>query len=141
MKYFSRIKAHITQFSARGMSPAKIASGIALGNFIGFIPLIGVHTVMAIGLAYILRLNPLFVFLGTQISNPVSFPFLLFISAEIGNLLLKGGFLEIKFSKDINYLAHYILPLIVGSLVLGIIVSALSYFLIKNFLNRRHNRL
>jgi uncharacterized protein (DUF2062 family) len=141
MKYFEKLKDYIIRFNKKGLSPAEIASAVALGNFIGFIPIIGTHTIIALGLSYILRLNTLIVFLGTQISNPVSFPFQIFISAEIGNLILHGRFLEIKFSRDISYLNHYIWPIIVGGLVLGIVVSGLSFFLIKYFLNKRRGSL
>jgi uncharacterized protein (TIGR03546 family) len=137
MKYFSKLKDYVIRFNKRGLSPHQIALAIALGNFIGFIPIIGTHTVIAIGLAFIFRLNLLIVILGTQISNPISYPFQLFISAETGNLILNGKFLEIEFSKEINYLSHYLLPIIVGSPILGIIVSCLSYTLIKFFLNKR----
>jgi uncharacterized protein (TIGR03546 family) len=137
MKYFSKLKDYVIRFNKRGLSPHQIALAIALGNFIGFIPIIGIHTVIAIGLAFIFRLNLLIVILGTQISNPISYPFQLFISAETGNLILNGKFLEIEFSKEINYLSHYLLPIIVGSPILGIIVSFLSYTLIKFFLNKR----
>jgi uncharacterized protein (DUF2062 family) len=141
MKYFEKLKDYIIRFNKKGLSPAEIASAVALGNFIGFIPIIGTHTIIALGLSYILRLNTLIVFLGTQISNPISFPFQIFISAEIGNLILHGRFLEIKFSRDISYLNHYIWPIIVGGLVLGIVVSGLSFFLIKYFLNKRRGSL
>jgi uncharacterized protein (DUF2062 family) len=141
MKYFEKLKDYIIRFNKKGLSPAEIAFAVALGNFIGFIPIIGTHTIIALGLSYILRLNTLIVFLGTQISNPISFPFQIFISAEIGNLILHGRFLEIKFSRDISYLNHYIWPIIVGGLVLGIVVSGLSFFLIKYFLNKRRGSL
>jgi uncharacterized protein (TIGR03546 family) len=137
MRYFSKLKDYVIRFNKRGLSPHQIALAIALGNFIGFMPIIGTHTVIAIGLAFIFRLNLLIVILGTQISNPVSYPFQLFISAETGNLILNGKFLEIEFSREINYLSHYLLPIVVGSLILGIIVSCLSYTLIKFFLNKR----
>jgi uncharacterized protein (DUF2062 family) len=137
MRYFSKLKDYVIRFNKRGLSPHQIALAIALGNFIGFMPIIGTHTVIAIGLAFIFRLNLLIVILGTQISNPISYPFQLFISAETGNLILNGKFLEIEFSKEINYLSHYLLPIIVGSPILGIIVSFLSYTLIKFFLNKR----
>jgi uncharacterized protein (DUF2062 family) len=139
MKYFVKLKDYIIRFNKKGLSPTEIAFAVALGNFIGFIPIIGTHTVIAIGLSYILRLNTLIVFLGTQISNPISIPFQIFISAEIGNLILNGRFLEIKFSGNVNYLNHYIWPIILGSLVLGIVVSGLSFFLVRYFLNKRRS--
>ncbi len=139
MKYFSKLKDIIIRFSKKGLSPREIALAIAVGTFIAFIPVMGTHTVTAFALAYVLRLNTLIVILGSQISNPLSYPFQLFISAEVGSLILNGTFLEITFSSDINYLDHYILPIIVGSLVLGFIVSILSYILIKNILYKRRH--
>ena len=137
MKYLARIKDYILRFYKKGLSPHEIATGIALGIFIGCVPMLGVHTIMAIGLASLLRLNTLVVLIGTQISNPISFPFQIFVSAEVGSLILNGHFLDIKFSRDINYLNEYILPIIIGGLVLGIILSMASYIVIKFFLKRR----
>lgn len=140
MKYFKTLKEYIIKLSKKGLSPSEIAGAVAVGNFIGFIPLIGTHTLIAFGLAYVLRLNPLIVFLSTQISNPISYPFQIFISAEVGNLILKGSFIKIKFSKDMNYLSHYVWPIIVGSQVLGVIVSGTSYLVINYFLKKRRGR-
>jgi len=140
MKYFKTLKEYIIKLSKKGLSPSEIAGAVAVGNFIGFIPLIGTHTLIAFGLAYVLRLNPLIVFLSTQISNPISYPFQIFISAEVGNLILKGSFIKIKFSKDMNYLTHYVWPIIVGSQVLGVIVSGTSYLVINYFLKKRRGR-
>ncbi|MBE0425093.1 MAG: DUF2062 domain-containing protein [Nitrospirae bacterium] len=137
MKSFARLKDYIIRVSKKGLSPNEIASAVSIGTFIACIPLIGIHTIIAIALASLLRLNTFVVLLGTQISNPLSFPFQLFISAEIGSLILNGHFLDIKFSKDINYVSHYIAPIIIGSLVLGITISILSYLLVKIFLTKR----
>ena len=138
MKYLAKLKDYIVRFSSKGLSTNEIAFGIALGNFVGFIPVMGTHTIVAIGLAYLLRLNTLIVLLGTQISNPLSYPFQLFITAEVGNLILNGRFLEMKFSKEISYyLDHLVWPIIVGSLVLGVIISGLSFFLVRSFLRKR----
>ena len=138
MKYLSKLKDYILRFSSKGLSTNEIAFGIALGNFVGFIPVMGTHTIVAIGLAYLLRLNTLIVLLGTQISNALSYPFQLFITAEVGSLILNGRFIEMKFSKQISYyLDHFVWPIIVGSLVLGVIISVLSFFLVRGFLRKR----
>lgn len=137
MKYFIKLKDTLVRFSKKGLSPKKIALAIAVGNFIGFIPIMGTHTITAFVLSYTLRLNTLIVILGTLISNPISYPFQLFISAEVGSFIMKGKFLEITFSGNINYIDHYILPIIVGSIVLGSTVSILSFILIKNFLYKK----
>ena len=141
MKYILKLKEYILRFSKKGLTPHEIALGVALGIFVAFIPLFGTHTVTAIALASILRVNTLVVLLGTQISNPLTFPLQLFVSAEIGSLILHGQFLEITFSHEMSaLLSHYLLPIIVGGLVLGVVGSGASYLLVKGFfLRRRHD--
>ena len=134
MKYFRKLKDYIVRLSKKGLSPHEIALGVAVGIFVAFIPLFGTHTIMAIALASLLRVNTLIVLLGTQISNPLTLPFQLFISAEVGSVILNGKFLEIKFSHELSYLlGHYLLPIIVGGLILGIVGSGVSYLLVKGF--------
>ena len=129
MLMFKKYKETIMRFLKKGLSPSKIAFAIALGNFVGILPLVGLHTVVAIGLAHLFRLNIMIVFLGTQISNPLSFPFILFISAQIGSLMLSGALLEIQFTTDLAVLKSYIVPTIIGGIVLGLAISSLSYVL------------
>ena len=136
MKYAAKLKDYIIRFSKKGLSTHEISFGVAVGIFVGFIPIIGTHTVLAIGLAYFLRLNTLIVLLGTQICNPLSFPLIIFISAEAGSLILNGSLLPVKFSRNMNYLHLYLWPIIVGGIVLGVVVAALSYFLVRGFLRR-----
>jgi len=137
MKYFEKIKNYVINFTKKGLTPHEIAKGLAIGVLVAFVPVMGTHTILAIGLASLLRLSPLIVLVGTQISNPLSYPFQLFLCAEVGNLILKGSFLEITFSKNLNYISHYLWPILVGSVVLGILSSGASYAVIKFFLNRR----
>jgi uncharacterized protein len=137
MKYFSKLRDYIIRFSKKGLSPHEIALGVAVGIFVAFIPLFGTHTITAIALASLLRVNTLIVLLGTQISNPLTLPVQLFISAEVGSMILNGKFLEIKITREISYLNHYILPILIGSLVLGICFSGLSFLLVKGLLKKR----
>jgi uncharacterized protein len=137
MKYISKLKDYILRFSKKGLTPHEISLGVAVGIFVAFIPLFGSHTITAIALASLLRVNTLIVLLSTQISNPLTFPFQLFVSAEVGSLILHGQFLEIKISRDISYLHHYILPIIMGSLVLGVCFSVLSFLLVKGLLKKK----
>lgn len=140
MKYFQKLKSLIISFTKKGMTPHEISIGFAIGILVAFVPVFGTHTILAIGLSAIFRLNPIIVLLATQISNPITYPLQLFLCAEVGNLILKGYFLEIKFTKDINLLSHYLLPIIVGSAIVGIPISSFSYFLLKWILNKRIKR-
>ncbi len=140
MKYFQKLKALIKNFTRKGMTPHEISIGFAAGILVAFVPVFGTHTIIALSISAIFRLNPIIVLLATQVSNPVTYPFQLFICAEIGNIILKGYLLEITFSKDINLLSHYLWPIVTGSIILGIPVSSLSYFLLKWILNKRQKK-
>lgn len=137
MKFMLNIKEYILKFSKKGLTPHEISLGVAVGIFVAFIPLFGSHTITAIALASLLRVNTLIVLIGTQISNPFTFPFQLLASAEIGSLILNGRFLEITIAGEISYLQHYLFPILIGSLVLGICCSGLSFFLVKGLLKKR----
>ena len=134
---FRKIKTAIKDFLVRGLSPAEIALGVSLGNFVGILPFLGLHTVIALGLAYILRLNMGVVFLGTTISNPLSFPFILFISAQIGSVILTGSLLDMTFSGDaIALVKQYLYPTLIGSIVLGLAVGTVTYPITLRFARR-----
>jgi len=133
---FRKYRGMITDFLHKDIPPREIAFGVALGNFVGILPFLGFHTIIAMGLAYILRLNILVVFLGTQISNPLSFPFIVFISAQIGSLVMHGSLLDLKFTSDPGIIKKYIIPTIVGSVLLGLSVGTVAYFITLNFARR-----
>jgi uncharacterized protein (DUF2062 family) len=133
---FPNYKQVINDFVKSGLSTEQIAFGIALGNFVGILPFIGLHTVMAIGCAHLFRLNTLVVVLGSNISNPLSFPFILIMSAQIGSLILNGGLLPLDFNSDLNVVKTYVLPTLIGSLLLGIVVSIASYFVVLRIVKR-----
>lgn len=132
-----KLKTKIRAFLAKGLSPTEIAFGVSLGNFVGILPFLGLHTVIALGLAYLMRLNMGVVFLGTQISNPLSFPFILFVSAQIGSLVLNGAFLDLNFSGDaITIIKQYIYPTLLGSIFLGLAVGIVTYPITLSFARR-----
>ena len=74
---------------------------------------------------------------GTQISNPFSFPFILFVSAQLGSLVLNGSFLELKLTGDaMEIIRQYIYPTLIGSIMLGLMVGAATYPLTLRFARR-----
>ena len=69
-------------------SPRKIARGIAAGVFVCFTPFYGFHFLTAALAAFLIRGNILAALLSTFIGNPLTFPFIAFVSIEVGNWLL-----------------------------------------------------
>ncbi len=66
----------------------KISRGIAVGVFVSFTPLFGMHFVIAFMLAWAFRGNILAAILATFFGNPLTFPFIAAISMETGSWLL-----------------------------------------------------
>jgi len=117
--------------------PRKIALGLACGAFVSATPFLGVHVILAICLAWLLRANLIASAFGTLIGNPLTFPFIWIITYRFGNVLL-GRYpvsaeepeltMSLFLQAPIDNFIPVFLPLIVGSLPLGLILAVGSYF-------------
>ncbi len=67
---WARAKARIVDVVGIHESPERLAAAWALGIAVSFSPFIGFHTVLALALAFLLRLNKVDVLLGTLVINP-----------------------------------------------------------------------
>jgi len=116
--------------------PLKKAKSIALGVFIGFSPLWGLHTFLVFFMAVLLRLNKAIAFAFSNVSLPPFIPFIVIASIWLGNLVLGDSvpilpdFNEPENFKMLKGLRTYI----VGSFVLatcGALISfIISYFVL-----------
>ena len=77
----ARFRAVVQRALEEQTTPAKIGAALALGALIGSSPLVGLHSVLAVVLASVLRLNRAITFLGTNVSfGPLIG---LFVSGEV----------------------------------------------------------
>lgn len=117
-------------------SAHSIAMGMAVGIFVGFMPIIPFQTIVAVALAFVVRANKITAALGTWVSNPVNMiPFysMLFF---VGQLVLP--FSDIHFDLRPEHLElksllthgwEVVLIMIVGGLILGVPSALIAYFL------------
>ena len=127
-------------------TPHEIALGAAIGAFIGVLPVYGLHTVLAIVAALIVRpANKIAILLGTNISLPPTVPFITWVGYEIGRFLIKGDLepFSLAFFKDLTFqkiTSHY-WPLFLGSFILGVLcavmVYGLTFFVVKKIKERK----
>src|ERR1700733_10333340 len=68
------------------------AAAVALGVFIGCLPVYGFHLLMCWALGLALRVNRLKVYLAANISNPLVAPWLVLAECVAGALLRPGAF-------------------------------------------------
>ncbi|MDD5561592.1 MAG: DUF2062 domain-containing protein [Candidatus Omnitrophica bacterium] len=139
MRYkFKRIAVRLLKLNN---SPQEIALGVAIGVFIGILPVYGLHTVLVILAAILVRsANKIAIFLGTSISLPPTIPPITWAGYEIGRHILNGEFEPLSWSvfkhMTLQKILRYYQPLFLGSLVLGLICAAIFYLLALYMANK-----
>lgn len=80
------------------LSPGRAASSIAVGLFVGCLPLYGVHSVIVLAICIPLRLDAAIAYFAAHVSNPVTVPFLFALEMQIGAVILTGHGTELSFA-------------------------------------------
>ena len=120
-------------------SDAIKASSLALGAFIGILPIWGFQLVLAIFLAILLKLNKPLVIIAANISIPPMIPLIIFLSYKMGAFWMHGNAVDLKLSGSINRetaklnLQQYILGSVTLAIVTGAGLGLFAYMLLKFF--------
>ncbi len=149
--------------------PDRIARGIFAGVLVSFLPLFGLHFVLAALLAKLMRGNMLAALLATFIGNPLTFPFIATLSLNLGHLMLGTGafgageeplgaiFADAATALKRNFVALFtdadadwshlaafhaevFLPYLVGGLIPGTIAASVCYYLSVPVITAYKNR-
>ena len=125
-----------------GDSPERIARAFAIGIFIAFSPLLGLHVALAILLIGRFRLNKPAVLAGTFVNNPWTLVPILMASTWVGEeVCCRSSDLpdidwsSLTFSTLHLHLGPYIWPFVLGSILLGLICAVLSYFIVYRLIS------
>lgn len=135
-------------------TPHAVAGGLAIGMLVGFTPLFGVKTLLALGLAWAVRCNPIAAVIAVSLHDlliPVA-PFMLRLEYDIGfwlfshphhfppKLDLLGEHLPIGKLLEWTTFLDLGLPVLVGSLIVSIPMAVGTYFCALAFMNARAKR-
>ena len=131
-------------------TPHRIALAFGIGIWIAFFPIWGIHTAMALVIAFALRLSRAAMILGAYINNPWTAPALYTAGTALGCWLLGvpvEGFDGLDWSLKgwalldslLQTLRPYLWPFVVGNTIVGVVLGALSYFVLRRVLERRRN--
>ena len=115
-------------------SPRKKAMSIALGLFIGLSPLWGLHTLLAIFLAAVFKLNKTISFVFSNISLPPFIPFIVYISIQTGSFILNEtppSFSNISLDfETLKHLKTYIIGSFAFAAISAGIIGFISYIIL-----------
>jgi len=118
--------------------PERTALAFAIGAFIGFSPLLGLHTILAASISVVWRLNKVAVMTGSFLNNPWTMAPIVAASWAIGSLIIGSPPVELpqaglsailttEFWILIAAQWRQLLPFALGSVILSTTAAAVSY--------------
>jgi uncharacterized protein (DUF2062 family) len=119
-------------------SPGRVASAVALGLFIGCLPVYGFHFILCLLVCLPLGLDLVLTYLVANISNPLVAPFLITLEVEIGSLLSTGqhAAFSVQRAKQTGVLG-FVYQAALGSIFVGAVLAALGAGIAFSIARRR----
>lgn len=130
--------------------PHKIALGLALGIFVGFIPIMGIQMAVVLPFALLLRGNKTAAIGGVWITNPVTVIPIYYLNYRVGEQIVsyppltwagfKGLFSHMTLARFLELGEAILVPLFVGGLILAVVCSIPTYFVTRCLVIRARAR-
>jgi uncharacterized protein (DUF2062 family) len=139
-----RLRDRFRQLLTISDTPHRVAITFAVGLFLGISPFLGFHSILALILAWIFRLNRFVILTGVFVTNPWSIVPIYTFCTWIGTLVLNTGGLipEVDWNSlsmsTLYELDVLLKPFFVGTLLVGAISSVMSYFILRYAVKRAH---
>ena len=147
----ARLRRLLHDFLHLDDTPRRIAAAFGVGVYIAFHPLLGLHTLMALGIAFAFRLSRAAVLVGIYVNNPWTIAPMYLAGTTLGCWILGvplDGLSGIQW--DLGSMAFYRLlvvslkpylwPYVLGNTILGIVCGAVAYLVMRWVLERRARR-
>ena len=114
-------------------SPRGIARGLALGVFVGLLPIVPLHMVTALGLAYIFKGSKVAAVLGTWVSNPLDMVPLYLLAYYVGRALAPFNIpaldtSRLSLSEMFSDGLGLILVMLTGGFLIALPAALITYF-------------
>ncbi|MDA8078942.1 MAG: DUF2062 domain-containing protein [Nitrospiraceae bacterium] len=130
-------RTKLTQILSIRESPHRIALAFSVGIFIGMSPLLGIHTLLGIAVAWQFRLNKLVTLVGVYVTNPWTiipiYTFGTWMGAKllgVRHILPDIDWSHITLMGFISDFRHLLMPFVVGTTFIGTISALAGYALI-----------
>lgn len=128
----SDARARLHRLLAEDARPVRLGAAVAVGVLFGCTPFYGFQTLLALAVAWPLRLNKVAVVLGTQVSLPPLIPLVVFGGANLGERILEGRWLplslaEIRAAPAAQLAKEFFAAWLLGGVVLGVGLGAIAW--------------
>ena len=146
MKLSRRAKYYYLRFIRLRGEPHELALGMALGIFVGMMPIMPFHMALSIALALVFKGSKITAALASWISNPLDWYILYYLNYKIGSFVLehskesrdfsslmesvRNGGEGMAFMKEIvGASGSLVTAFLTGGLIMGMVASVPSYFI------------
>ena len=141
LRYLYYYKLRLARLPA---SSYAIASGFACGSMVSFTPLLGLHFVLAVIFAFLIRGNFIAALIGTVVGNPVTFPFIWGVIYKVGTFVTSIKQVNksdnINFDMIINQTYEIFFPMLVGGIAMAPFIWIITYVIIYSFISSYKKR-
>jgi uncharacterized protein len=129
-------------------TPHRVALAFAIGIFIAFFPILGIHTALALLIAFAFRLNKVAILTGAWVNNPWTLAPMYVAGTVVGAEIMgvsSEGLSEVDWSLHgrpfyealFETVRPLVLPFLLGNLILGVAGGVVAYFVLRTVLTRR----
>jgi len=147
----ARFRQLVDSFLHLDDTPRRIAAAFGVGVYLAFHPLLGLHTLMALGIAFAFRLSRAAVLIGIYVNNPWTIAPMYAAGTTLGCWMLGvplDGLSSIQWDLGnvafyrvlLVSLRPYLWPYVLGNTILGIACGLAAYFGMRWVLERRARR-
>jgi hypothetical protein len=120
--------------------------GLALGIFVGFLPIMGIQMAVVLPFALLFRGNKAAAIAGVWITNPVTVVPIYYANYTVGSLftqhrpLAEGYFVQLfrnmSAAKFLQLGSDIVIPLVAGGFALGVVLGIPTYFVSRALISR-----
>jgi len=129
-------------------TPHRIALAFGIGVWLGFSPILGLHTVLALVVAFLFRLNRAALLVGVYVNNPWTLAPVYMAGTALGCVIFgvpSEGLASIDWNLHgrafyralVETLRPYLWPFVVGNTLLGTAAGLVGYVVLREVLERR----
>ena len=116
--------------------PGHISAGFSVGVFISFTPPIpGLHTALALIIAFVFRLNKITCLTGSWVNSPITVVPSMILSYKLGKWILGGNGTSDLTIRNLDWatlkgvMLHHSKPLLLGCSIIGFVAAVAAYFI------------
>src|SRR3972149_2011703 len=132
---WAKIRERIHEAISAETDERSLAAGFAVGVFFSFTPLVSLHMVLALIVAFVFRLNKVATIAGAWVNNPYTMPFVFYGCFRFGEWILgmripSPSFESYTLKSLLKAAVPYAAPLFLGTTVVGLAAAAVAYVVV-----------